>query len=239
MPSSRAYPGLDRSPKENWVDKAGGLPSYIERIAKHLHYEKGMTISRAIATAVNAVKRMCATGDLNYKGKQNVNAKSRAQACAAVASWERKKASTRVKMTDVRGRKLTDGEFISILLATPQPKTKSTLRAPGASGSNRPFDETKYVRNPLTGQFGEKFTESEFLVARRTVFSAVTNLAAGATLNLPGSTGWIKRSADGSGYLIQGGAGVRLAVRSVDEAVQAAAALLAGKLAELGGKKRL
>lgn len=36
MVSSKVYPGLDRSPKENWVDKAGGLPSYIERIAKHL-----------------------------------------------------------------------------------------------------------------------------------------------------------------------------------------------------------
>lgn len=36
MVSSRVYPSLDRSPKENWIDKTGGLPSYIERIAKHL-----------------------------------------------------------------------------------------------------------------------------------------------------------------------------------------------------------
>jgi hypothetical protein len=94
MPSSRSYPGLDRSPRENWVDKAGGLPSYIERIAKHLHYEKGMPIGRAIAVAVNACKRMCATGDLNFPGVQNVNAGSRAEACKAVAEWEAKKAAS-------------------------------------------------------------------------------------------------------------------------------------------------
>lgn len=75
----------------NWVEKAGGLPSYIKRIAKHLQ-EKGMTESRAIATAVNATKKMCATGDLNFPGKQDVNPGSRAEACKAVAEWEAKKA---------------------------------------------------------------------------------------------------------------------------------------------------
>ena len=88
MPSSSAYPGLDRSPKQNWVDRAGGLPTYIERIAKHLHYEKGMEMGRAIATAVNVVKKMCATGDLNWPGLQQVRPSSRAQACKAVAEWE-------------------------------------------------------------------------------------------------------------------------------------------------------
>jgi hypothetical protein len=93
MVSSKVYPSLERKPgKQNWVDKAGGLPSYIERIAKHLHYEKGMTISRAIAVAVNVVKRMCATGDLNFKGPQSANAKSRAEACNAKRQWEQKKA---------------------------------------------------------------------------------------------------------------------------------------------------
>lgn len=94
---SDAYPGLDRSPKKNWVDKAGGLPRYIERIAKHLHYEKGKDIGQAIAIAVNVVKKMCGSGDTNFPGKQNVNAKSRAQACAAVAQWEAKKAKSKTK----------------------------------------------------------------------------------------------------------------------------------------------
>jgi peptidoglycan hydrolase-like protein with peptidoglycan-binding domain len=93
---SSAYPGLDRSPKENWVDKAGGLPSYIERIAKHLHYEKGKEIGTAIAIAVNTVKRWCAGGGVTKTGphKSGVSAKTKAQACAAVAQWEAKKAAS-------------------------------------------------------------------------------------------------------------------------------------------------
>lgn len=75
----------------NWVEKAGGLPKYIKRIAKHLQ-EKGMDQSQAIATAVNAAKKMCSTGDTNWPGSQEVNAGSRAEACAAVEEWEAKKA---------------------------------------------------------------------------------------------------------------------------------------------------
>src|SRR5688572_16036680 len=62
--ASAAYPSLERKPggPDNWVERAGGLPKYIERIAKHLHYEKGYTISRAIATAVNTVKRWARMG---------------------------------------------------------------------------------------------------------------------------------------------------------------------------------
>lgn len=77
----------------NWVEKAGGLPKYIKRIAKHLK-AKGMDASRAIATAVNAAKKMCATGDVNFPGKQQVNPGSKAEACAAVADWEAKKAKS-------------------------------------------------------------------------------------------------------------------------------------------------
>jgi hypothetical protein len=78
----------------NWVDQQGGLPGYIKRIAKHLT-EKGMDESQAIATAVNATKKMCATGDLNFPGKQDVNPGSRAEACKAVAEWDAKKAAAR------------------------------------------------------------------------------------------------------------------------------------------------
>jgi hypothetical protein len=97
MPSSRSLPSLERSPKSNWVEKAGGLPDYIERIAKHLHYDKGMPIDHAIATAVNVVKRMCASGDTNWPGLQQVSPKSRAQACKAVAEWEAMKAKAKAK----------------------------------------------------------------------------------------------------------------------------------------------
>jgi hypothetical protein len=83
---------LDRSPKANWVERKGGLPQYIERIAVHLN-NKGMTISHAIATAINVVKKACASGDLNYPGIQHENAGSQAEACAAVAAWEKLKSS--------------------------------------------------------------------------------------------------------------------------------------------------
>lgn len=86
---SDAYPTLERKPgKSNWVDNAGGLPDYIERIAKHLHYEKGMDISRAIATAVSTVKRWAAGGG-------GVSPKTRALAAKAVAEWEAKKSASR------------------------------------------------------------------------------------------------------------------------------------------------
>lgn len=64
------------------------LPSYIKRIEKHLE-KKGMTKSHAIASAVNAAKKMCATGDLQFPGRQDVNPGSRAEACAAVAQWKK------------------------------------------------------------------------------------------------------------------------------------------------------
>lgn len=85
---------LDASPRANWVEQQGGLPKYIERIAVHLK-AKGMSTSHAIATAVNAAKKMCSTGDLNWPGLQNVNPGSRAEACAAVARWEAMKAAAR------------------------------------------------------------------------------------------------------------------------------------------------
>lgn len=94
--SSKVYPGLDRSPKENWVDKAGGLPSYIERVAKHLVYERGYQMGRAIATAVNWNKKGCATGT-TFGGKVKVSKATQAAMCKAVAEWEAKKAKSKAK----------------------------------------------------------------------------------------------------------------------------------------------
>lgn len=99
--SSRVYPDLERKPgKSNWVDHAGGLPSYIERIAKHLHYEKGMTIGRAIATAVNQCKKWAA-------GVGNTNPDTKAKAAKAIAEWEAKKVKSRAK-TALRNAKKKD-----------------------------------------------------------------------------------------------------------------------------------
>jgi hypothetical protein len=253
--SSKVYPDLERKPggPDNWVEKAGGLPSYIERIAKHLHYEKAMSISHAIATAVNTVKKMCASGDLNYPGKQSANSGSKAEACAAVAQWEKKKASGRVNATEVTGRKLSDFEFAELIgihglrvielaaiksaQATARPAaqrkvTSAPNRAPGASGSNQPFDESKYLRNPGNGKFSAKFTPAELIAGRRIVEGGLTNLQVGQVFELPGDSGWVKRSE--GGYLIQGPAGIRVVVRNLSEAIQASANIIAGKLRRVG-----
>ena len=81
---------LDRSPKKNWVEKVGGLPAYIEQIAKDLHEERGMTISRAIATAISMCKKWAAGG-------KNVKPETRAKAAKAIAEWEAKKARSHAK----------------------------------------------------------------------------------------------------------------------------------------------
>lgn len=92
--SSRAYPSLERVPgKQNWVDRAGGLPSYIERIAKHLHYERGMSVGRAIATAVSQCRKWAAGGE-------NVTTSTRAKAAKAIAQWEAKKKRSKVNKLD-------------------------------------------------------------------------------------------------------------------------------------------
>jgi hypothetical protein len=223
---------LERKPggPDNWVEASGGLPSYIERIAVHLH-EKGMSISHAIATAVNTVKRMCASGDLNYKGKQNVNAGSRAEACKAVAEWESKKARVRVKTTDIRGRKLSDFEFSEIIEAMGYDKVILLSRASGVSGSNRAFDESKYLRNPSDGKFASKFTPTEIIAARVVVEGGITNLHVGDTFVLPGDAGLVKRTE--SGYFIQGPGGIRVAARTLADAVQISASIIAGKIKEI------
>lgn len=228
--SSRVHPPLDKNPGlSNWVDRADGLPSYIRRIAKHLHYDEHMTVSRAIAVAVNVAKRMCATGDLNFPGKQKVNPGSRVQACKAVAEWEKKKASTRIKTTEVRGRKLTDIELSEIIA---NEIIELAQRAPGASGSNRAFDESKYLRNPSNGKFAQKYSSTELIAARKVVEGGIIGLQVGEVFELPGDSGWVKRTP--SGYLVQGPAGIRVVVRHVTDAIQASANLIAGQLRRVG-----
>ncbi|MFJ9720012.1 phage minor head protein [Streptomyces sp. NPDC101213] len=64
---------------------SGSVPDYVKRIAKHLQ-EKGFDKSHSYAGAWVTVKKMCSTGDATFPGVQQVNARSRAQACAAVAT---------------------------------------------------------------------------------------------------------------------------------------------------------
>lgn len=105
MVNSHAYPSLERKPggPDNWVERAGGLPSYIERIAKRLHYEKGMSISHAIATAVNTVKRWARMGKVAKYGDPNnkhVTPKTVALAAKAVGEWMAKRKAGSLNLSD-------------------------------------------------------------------------------------------------------------------------------------------
>lgn len=71
----------------NWVEKAGGLPRYIKRVAKHLR-AKGMSQSHAIAAAVNTIKRWA-------RGGGNVKPDTVAKAQAALAEWNAKRVAGR------------------------------------------------------------------------------------------------------------------------------------------------
>jgi hypothetical protein len=117
-PSSDTMPGVNWSPKKNWVEIMGGLPPYIRRIAKQLLYRQGMTRQRAIATAINTVKKWCAAGQNESRIK--VKADVRAQACAAVAQWEAKKAGAKAVLAtpdldaDVEEQIMTDAEAFAL-----------------------------------------------------------------------------------------------------------------------------
>lgn len=75
------------SPKENWVDKVGGLPRYI-RIVRNALLRHGHTMESATAIAVNMMKRWAAGGG-------HVHPQVRAAAAAALAEWEAKRAKAK------------------------------------------------------------------------------------------------------------------------------------------------
>lgn len=97
MTDSRTLPDLVNKPgKTNWVERSGGLPSFIKRIAKHLVSERGYNESRAIATAVSQCKKVCATGR-TFGGQQSVSPAARQRYCKAAAEWEAKRAKNAAK----------------------------------------------------------------------------------------------------------------------------------------------
>jgi hypothetical protein len=98
---SRTLPDLpNKKGKTNWVEKAGGLPSFIERVAKHIRANNPKySLSRVIASAVSQVKKMAAKGNK--------------EAAAAVAQWEAMKAKTHAVNASV----VTDADMAMYLSA--------------------------------------------------------------------------------------------------------------------------
>ena len=217
--SSRTHPDLPNKPggPDNWVEKAGGLPDYIKRIAKHIFYDSpGMTVSHAIAAAVERVKKLAAKGN--------------PQAIRALAQWMAKRGKSRA-MEDVQvGAVVVDLISGDIHPAQRRRLAYSTYgnstssRGSGVKGAS--FDESKHVRT-TGGQFGNKLSPGELNAARRVVESGIINLRVGENFKLPGNVGWVKRTA--GGYMIQGNGGFVASVRTASEAITAAASLLAKK----------
>jgi hypothetical protein len=115
---------LNLSPLKNWVEKNGGLPTYINSFATAILRENpGWSISRVIATAVNMAKKVCATGRA-FGGKVKVGPAVKAAACKAVAQWEAKKAKASMEFIDGLILASADGEIDSLELEKARRRAK-------------------------------------------------------------------------------------------------------------------
>lgn len=80
---------LDWSPKSNWVQDNGGLPRYVEEVSIGI-MKSGKTREQAIPIAISRIKRWAA-------GLDGVTKKTQMKSVAALAQWEKMKASARAK----------------------------------------------------------------------------------------------------------------------------------------------
>jgi len=217
--SSRTHPDLPNKPggPDNWVEKVGGLPSYIKRIAKHIFYDsQPMTVSHAIAAAVERVKVLAAKGN--------------AQAIAALAQWEAKRGASHAK-TAAKKLSYDGGQVIDLAVLQQSRKVKYSFAGNSVSAVNTgvkgaSYDEAKHSRTS-GGQFAQKLNPSELIAAKRRIEGNLANLRPGQTLKLPGDVGWVKRTA--GGYFVQGNGGFVASVRTLSEAIVASATLLVKK----------
>lgn len=80
------YATLNKSPKKNWVENAGGLPAYVRGVARGIAKSHGGNVtSRDIAIAIARMKVWAAGGG-------HVSPAVQAAAAKAVAQWEAMKA---------------------------------------------------------------------------------------------------------------------------------------------------
>lgn len=110
---------LDSSPKKNWVERSGGLPNYICRIARAI-MRSGKTKSQAIAIAVSRVKKWAA-------GVGDVDADTRAKAAKAVAEWTALKAKNKSKNVVSASYVTSDGEEDTYLMLSYIPSYKTDI----------------------------------------------------------------------------------------------------------------
>lgn len=212
--SSKTHPDLPNKPggPDNWVEKVGGLPDFIKRIAKHIFYDsQPMTVSHAIAAAVQRVKQLAAKGN--------------PKAIKALAEWTAKKGASHA-MEDDGGAERYD---LGLLTQRRQGGYTTAGNAPSAKGTGvrgSAYEESKHPR-AQGGRFGNKVDPSTLIANKRRVAANITNLQVGEAYTLPDKVGWVKRTP--GGYFVQGNGGFTASVRTLSEAIQAAAALLSMK----------
>lgn len=88
---------LNWSPRKNWVERAGGLPKYIEDVAIGI-MKSGRTREQAIPIAISRIKVWA-------RGGGGVKADTVARAIKALAQWEALKAKNKVKTAAKKARK--------------------------------------------------------------------------------------------------------------------------------------
>lgn len=97
--SSRNLPPIPNKPgKTNWVEKAGGLPKFIERIARHIQASGHPS---PVAAAASQVRIACTTGR-TANGRIKLSPAAKARYCKAWAEWKRKAASSKAKEAETR-----------------------------------------------------------------------------------------------------------------------------------------
>jgi HK97 family phage prohead protease len=76
------------------VAELAQLPSYLQRIARHLATERGMSEQHAVATSIQTARKFAETGETNLGDRAGqVNLGSREEAAAALADYERERAT--------------------------------------------------------------------------------------------------------------------------------------------------
>lgn len=143
---------LDESPGSNWVQDAGGLPSFVCEIARAIK-RTGKSTSEAIAIAVSRVK-VWASGT-------GVDKKTQAKAAAAVAEWEAKKAKTKAKTAGKDAVKASAVYEISdadlLLMVQFEPKCElsalqQVIEFAQAQTDKKPYGDVSYA-DPKNGKY--------------------------------------------------------------------------------------
>lgn len=85
------HPPIPKSSGTNWIEQAGGMPRMMECVARALYWGRGVAAGdkqRAYKMAVGIVEDWAA-------GRRGVKPPTQAEAAAAVAEWNAKRAKAR------------------------------------------------------------------------------------------------------------------------------------------------